>query len=178
VDDLVGEARSFATRVHKGQIRRNKAQEPFIVHAKEVASLVEESGGSNEEIAAAWLHDSVEDTPTSLEDIIKYFGLSVGAIVSGLTDPLEFNGLHLSVRKKRQAERIRSMSDSIKLIKIADQTSNTRAVAVDPPVKWNKQKCLDYIEGARLIVNECQGISEFLSFQFHKAYTDAFKAHS
>jgi len=178
VRDIVRKARSFATRVHKGQIRWNRAKEPFIVHPREVASLVEDSGGSDEEIVAAWLHDSVEDTYATLADIIKYFGVTVGAIVDGLTDPVEFNSLLLPTRKRRQAERIRFMEHSIKLVKIADQTSNLRTLAVDPPVRWNRQKCLDYIEGARIIVAECRDVNEFLSSRFNEAYIDAFKAHN
>lgn len=132
---------------------------------------------SDEEIAAAFLHDSVEDTPTTLSEIVELFGAVVGDIVDGLTDPSEFDTLPTLIRKRRQALRIQSKSDSVKRVKIADQTSNLRSVAVDPPVKWNKQKCLDYIEGARLIVMECRGASGFLEIQFDEAYQAAIEAH-
>ena len=172
---LVEDARFFAAQAHDGQVRENKARQPYMVHPEEVAQLVIESGGSDEEIAAAFLHDSVEDTPTTFADIIERFGATVGAIVEGLTDPPEFNGLPVLMRKTRQAERIRHKSNSVKRVKIADQTSNVRAIAVDPPVKWKRQKCVDYVEGARRIAAECRGVSEFLDFQFDEAYQTAIR---
>src|ERR1035437_3050677 len=95
-----------------------------VVHLQEVADLVWASGGSDTEIAAAWLHDSVEDTGTTLLDIKREFGEEVELIVEGLTDLDEFEDLPLAERKKKQAERVKFESDSVKRVKIADQTSN------------------------------------------------------
>ena len=145
VDDLIKRAQDFAIQVHAGQVRPNKAQDPFMTHPQETALLVEKSGGSDEEIAAAWLHDSVEDTPATVEEITKLFGDLVGVIVDGMTDPLYLDGLPTFERKSQQAERVQSKNDSVKRVKLADQTSNIRSVAVDPPVGWDKLKCIDYI---------------------------------
>jgi len=141
------------------------------------ASLVVASGGSEEEIAAAWLHDVVEDTSRSLEDIRDNFGEEVASIVHGLTDPPEFNGMHTFERKAAQARRVSDESDSVKRVKIADQISNVRSVAVDPPVKWDSKKCLDYANGAELVVWECKDASGRLFGLFCRAHTDAVKAH-
>ncbi|MDP3735173.1 MAG: HD domain-containing protein [bacterium] len=177
-EQLVAEAEAFARTVHANQVRPNRVREPVTSHLREVAELVQRSGGTDEEIAAAWLHDSVEDTPTTLDEIIVEFGIEVGTAVGGMTDPPEFEGFPTLERKTRQAERVRHKNRSIKRVKIADQTSNLRSVAVDPPIAWGKQKCLDYIEGARRIAVVCYGVSTYLDFEFLKAYHRALQAHS
>lgn len=177
-EGLVERARSFAERVHVGQIRKNKAQEPFINHPHEAAELVWQSGGSEAEIAGAWLHDSVEDTPTTLAEIVACFGEEVGAIVDGMTDPPDFEGLPMLERKSRQALRVISKSASVKRVKLADQISNVRSVAVDPPLKWDRQKCVDYIEGARRVAQQCWGVSEFLDQAFKAAHQNATQVYS
>lgn len=177
-DNRIERARSFAVRVHSGQVRTNKAQEPYETHLEEVAELVRQSDGSEAEIAGAWLHDSVEDTSTTLAEVIEHFGEEIGVIVDGMTDPPDFSGTPTLHRKTRQAERINSKNASVKRVKLADQISNIRSVAVDPPVKWTTQKCTDYIEGARRIAEQCRGISEFLDREFQRAYQKATQAYS
>ncbi len=177
MSELVERARVFAEKAHKGQTRLNKDKLPLVTHLEEVVSLVRESGGSDEELAAAWLHDVVEDTPVLLTEVAKNFGDKVANIVFGLTDPPHFSGLHTLERKTAQAERMRYLSDSVKRVKIADQTSNVRSVAIDPPVKWDTQRCLDYVEGARKIVFECEDVDEFLFGKFCEAYWTAIKVY-
>lgn len=174
---LVNSARDFALEAHKGLIRPNKAQEPYSTHLEEVAGLVEQSGGSEEEVAAAWLHDTVEDTGTTLDTIRERFGDLVATIVDGLTDKPDLTGMPTLERKRLQAERVREKSHSVKRVKIADQTSNLRSVAVDPPVKWDEQKCKDYIAGAKLIVDECKGVSPYLDAEFQAAYEKSSAVH-
>jgi guanosine-3',5'-bis(diphosphate) 3'-pyrophosphohydrolase len=176
--DIVEQAREFAIKAHAGLVRPNKAREPYHVHCKEVADLVTASGGSPEEIAAAWLHDTVEDTSTTFADIENQFGVNVAAIVEGLTDPPDIGKFATLDRKRFQADRVRNESDSIKRVKLADQTSNVRSVAVDPPTKWTEQKCIDYVTGAGFIAHECHGISTYLDVEFDKAYVAALRAHS
>ena len=177
MSELVERAKAFAEKVHEGQTRFNKDKTPLVAHLEEVVSLVKESGGNNDELAAAWLHDVIEDTPVLITEVAKNFGDKVASIVFGLTDPPEFSRFQTLERKIAQAERVRSLSDSVKRVKIADQTSNVRSVAIDPPVQWDTQKCIDYVEVARKIVFECQDVSEFLFEKFCLAYWAAIKAH-
>lgn len=171
--ELIAAARAFAIERHEGTFRQNKAREPYAVHVVEVALLVEESGGSAEEIAAGFLHDTVEDTKTTILEIRLRFGDKVADIVDGLTDPTGFYGMPTLERKTLQAERVRGKSASVRRCKKADGTSNMRSCAVDPPIKWNRQKCLDYAEGARLVAVECDGISAYLDEEFRKAHAGA-----
>lgn len=174
---LIEEAKAFALAAHGGIFRPNKAHEPYSVHLEETAKLVENSGGSEEEIATAWLHDCLEDTSVSIKEIYERFGLKVGLNVEEVTDQIWPADISTFRRKQIQAERIRRESVSAKRVKLADQTSNVGSVAVDPPVDWTYEKCRDYVEGAKLIAIECQGISSWLDDRFMEAYSRAKNAH-
>jgi len=172
---LVKRAEEFARKKHAGQFREHKAHQPFIIHPEEVRVLVRDSGGKEEEEAASWVHDTVEDTPTTLDEIEKELGLKVREIVDGLTDPPEFKGLPLLVRKARQAERVRSKSPSIKRVKLADQIVNMLSLIDNTPVTWTKKKCCDYAQGARLVAIACKGVDDFLDAQAELAYIEVMK---
>lgn len=171
--ELIAAARAFAIERHEGKFRLNRAREPYSVHVIEVGELVARSGGTAEEIAAGFLHDTLEDTETTLLEIRMRFGDTVAEIVDGLTDPKGFYGMPTLARKTLQAARVRDESDSVKRGKQADGTSNMRSCAVDPPAEWNGQKCRDYVEGARLVSVECAGVSAFLDEEFRKAHAGA-----
>ena len=78
--------------------------------------------------------------------------------------------MNLSVRKQKQAERIKFAHQDTKLVKIADQISNIYSVLKDPPVDWDKEKCLEYILGAKKIVDACSGCNTYLEENFLKIY--------
>lgn len=166
---LIQEAESFAREVHKGQTRNNTARTPLIDHIADVVRMLEAAECSEIEIAAGWLHDAVEDTDTTLDQIAGLFGPEIGAIVDGLTDPPEFAHLHQGERKWRQALRILKKSWSVKRVKIADQTSNILSLA-DPPLHWSPQTAYDYLEGAAKIVDACYGANLKLELEFCEAF--------
>ena len=84
---LIEKARQFATQAHRRiDHRRKYSKQPYEVHLKSVAELVSGVTDDAEMIAAAWLHDTVEDTTATLEDIAREFGAEVAALVSDLTD--------------------------------------------------------------------------------------------
>ncbi len=163
-------AKAFVLKKHKHLFRPNKAKQPVIEHLEEVAVLVQRAGGSDNLIAAAWLHDTVEDTETSLDFVRDMFGIDIAEIVDGLTDPPEFAPMPLQERKKRQAERLQTKSNDIKLVKLCDQISNVKSVLIDPPLDWSPEKCLVYVGGARKIADICRGISKDLDDMFDGLY--------
>lgn len=169
------EARRFAREAHKEIIINTVSGDvrPHAEHLQEVADLVWASGGSEIEIAAAWLHDSVEDTSTTLEDIEKHFGKEVVEIVHGLTDGKELEGLSNAERKPKQAERVKNENESVRRIKIADQISNTRFVTTDPKPHWGFDSNKNYVIGAKLIADACAGVSPLLDEMFDKEYKKA-----
>ena len=86
--DLINRAERFARVRHEGQFRKGKAQEPYTIHLEEVATLVERWSGSERAIAAAWLHDTVEDCPpTSVAELEALFGKEIAGIVHAIPFP-------------------------------------------------------------------------------------------
>lgn len=167
---LINKAKEFATKAHEGQFRKGEAREPYTVHLAEVAKLVEDSGGGETEVVAAWLHDTIEDTAYGFDDVQREFGEDVAHLVQGLTDAAELADLPTLERKKMQARRVAREGDSIKRIKLSDQISNLRSLAISPPIEWDTPKSISCIEGARLIAAECRGVSPFLNEAFGQAY--------
>lgn len=168
--DLVKRAADFARQWHGGQRRPNKSQEPKIDHIAEVAQLVTDAGGRDVEIAAAWLHDVVEDTAVTLVDVRETFGADVAVLVDGLTDPPDFAALPLAQRKALQVQRLQKKPNGVKRVKIADQTSNVKSVLEDPPLDWDARKSLTYIVGAKQLADVCAGLSPYLDACFANYY--------
>ena len=86
MNDLLKRAGSFARIRHMGQFRTGKAQEPYIIHLEEVSELVSSRNGTGNALAAAWLHDPVEDLLTSFAEIQNEFDVDIANIVRELTD--------------------------------------------------------------------------------------------
>lgn len=172
---LITTARLLAFEAHKGILMQNEDGDvrPQTVHLQEVADLVWASGGSDEEIAAAWLHDSLEDTSLTHEEIVMHCGETVASIVHGLTDYDEWTGLPVLERKSLQAARIQGESESVRRVKLCDQTSNVRAVALSRPLSMTPEECAGYVEGARRITEYCRGINPLLDGLFDAAYQKA-----
>jgi (p)ppGpp synthase/HD superfamily hydrolase len=131
--EKIEESKELATLRHLGQFRPSRSREPKINHIEEVARLVAKSGGSQEEVIAAWLHDIVEDTDTTIPEIQELFGNDIAELVDSLTDPPAFSALPLDLRKFQQAQRLLLKDDRVKRIKLSDQISNVRSVINDPP---------------------------------------------
>lgn len=127
--NFLGTAREFAEAAHASIDQRRKyTGEPYIAHPAAVVELVRSVPHTDEMIAAAWLHDTVEDTPVTLADVEREFGAEVAALVEQLTDvsrPEDGN------RKKRKAidrEHTAKASVQAKTIKLADLIDNTRSI--------------------------------------------------
>lgn len=168
--DLIATARGMAEKAHAGMVRPNSRRSPYSEHYEEVAALVAAHGGSAEEVAAALLHDAVEDTGMALDEIAARLNARVAELVDGMTDPPHFSRMPTAQRKAMQAERVRAKDDGVKRIKVADQTSNARACAVDPPVRWDDARCLAYVNGAKLIVDACRDACPEMAALFDEAH--------
>jgi (p)ppGpp synthase/HD superfamily hydrolase len=173
--DLVQKAKEFATKAHGAQMRYNGLL--YITNPEEVANLVQASGGSDLEIAAGWLHDTVEDTPVTFNDIEREFGEQIVELVRGLTDLPEWENLTMPNRKAKQAERIKSENQSIRRVKLADQISNVRLCGIEGIEKVFHDK-EEYTLAAKKIADECRNISEFLDAEFHEAFQKVFANQS
>ncbi|MBV8211894.1 MAG: HD domain-containing protein [Verrucomicrobia bacterium] len=141
---LIQKARRFAKLAHglvlnaEGHLgqRRKGTNEPYTKHLSEVAKLVAENGGDEAQVAAAWLHDVVEDTPIPLSHILAVFGPDVAKLVQELTDKFtkhNYPGLNRRQRKAKELERLSNISDRAKTIKYADFLSNLESVSALGP---------------------------------------------
>jgi len=127
---MVVEAKMFATAAHAaiGQ-KRKYSGDDYIIHPQRVAAIVEKHGGTDEMIAAAWLHDTVEDTDVTPELITEMFGDDVASIVEGLTDvSLPSDG---NRAKRKSIDRMHSASASTEaqFVKCADIIDNSWDIA-------------------------------------------------
>jgi GTP pyrophosphokinase len=135
---LICRAFNFAHQLHEGQHR--KSGEPYICHPVAVAGLLRDLGGSSAMIAAGFLHDVVEDTPITPEEIEQQFGAEVKQLVEGVTKLSKFSE-NFSSKTERQAENFRrmflAMAQDIRVIvvKLADRLHNMRTLEHLPDEK-------------------------------------------
>jgi hypothetical protein len=126
---LVHRAREFATQAHRRIDQRRKySKQAYEVHLKAVADLVASATDDQEMIAAAWLHDTVEDTPATLGDIEREFGSGVAQLVADLTDVSRPGDGNRSVRKAIDRAHTAQASVRAKTVKLADLTDNCRDI--------------------------------------------------
>lgn len=128
-------AKLFAIGAHgaSNQLRKYTG-EPYWVHLEEVASLVKEHGGSEDAIAAAWLHDVREDTAITHATIQQLFGAHVARLVDGVTDISKPEDGTRAVRKRLDREHLARQCSTCKTIKLCDVISNTRTILDRDPV--------------------------------------------
>lgn len=139
-------AKTFATKAHEGQIRKYTA-EPYINHPVAVAKIVADVGSDNSMIAAALLHDVVEDTDTTIQDIIKHFGINIASMVSDLTDVSKSSDGNRKARKEIDREHTRMASPSAKTIKLADMIDNMAST-----IKYDPEFAKVYIAEKKLLL--------------------------
>jgi (p)ppGpp synthase/HD superfamily hydrolase len=165
---LVTRAADFAARAHIAQQRKGLAGEPCVNHLTEVAALLAEAtrGEDAELIAAAYLHDTLEDTSVRYEDLAQHFGDGIAQLVAEVTDD---KSLPKSERKRLQIETMRKKSARARLLKIADKTSNLRALVSSPPAGWSKARLLEYIDWAEAVIGQARGTNDFLDRAFAAA---------
>ena len=161
-------AAETAARWHSEQRRKGAAQEPYINHLLEVARLVGEATGGDDPalVIAALLHDAVEDCDVAPEEISALFGADVAALVMAVTDD---KSLPKQVRKQLQIDKAAGKSARAKLLKLADKTSNLRAMAASPPANWPTARRLEYVAWARAVVTGVRGTHAGLEAQFDAA---------
>jgi (p)ppGpp synthase/HD superfamily hydrolase len=165
-------AADAAARWHVHQRRKGSAREPYINHLLEVAGLVAEAthGQDPDVVIAALLHDAIEDQEVPSELIASEFGAEVAALVEEVTDD---KSLDKDERKRLQIEHASKKSAAAKIIKLADKTSNLRAIAFSPSPEWSVKRRLDYICWAKEVVGDLRGACPWLEEQFDRAVNDA-----
>ena len=162
------EAASFAARKHTGQKRKGENEEPYINHPLEVANLLVSVGGVDDVdvLAAGLLHDTIEDTGTTREDIEANFGARTADIVVELTDD---KSLPKAERKRLQIEHAPHLSTGAKMVKLADKISNITDITNSPPAGWSVERRREYIDWGEAVVTGLRGVNAGLESSFDEA---------
>jgi len=172
----LAKAYHFAAAKHVAQRRKGAAAEPYVNHLTEVADLVAEAtaGADVDLVLAAVLHDTVEDTETSLAELERCFGDRVAALVAEVTDD---KSLPKAERKRLQIEHATHATPGAQIVKLADKTSNLRALLSSPPADWPAERKAEYVAWARRVVAGCRGANPWLEARFDAA-ADALDAEA
>jgi guanosine-3',5'-bis(diphosphate) 3'-pyrophosphohydrolase len=162
---LLLKAARFSAEKHRSQRRKGGDALPYINHPIEVAYLLANVGGITDlkTLVAAVLHDTVEDTGATFEELEALFGQEVRALVAELTDDKK---LPKAERKRLQIEHASRMSAGAKAIKIADKICNVRDVAHNPPAGWSVEARRQYLQWAQKVVAGCRGSNSGLEQRF------------
>ncbi|MBR96770.1 MAG: hypothetical protein CMA81_08195 [Euryarchaeota archaeon] len=129
---LINKAKMLAGKAHEGQFRKYSGM-PYIVHPIEVATIIQTVEHSDEMIAAALLHDVVEDTEYSFEDIAKEVSPEVAKLVEGLTDVSKPQDGNRKVRKALDKDHLAKQNAEVQTIKLADVISNSQDIKANDP---------------------------------------------
>ncbi len=167
---LILRAADFAARKHRDQRRKEEQASPYINHPIEVARVLAEAGGVTdaEVLAAALLHDTIEDTETTEQELVEHFGVRVSAIVAEVSDDKHQEKL---IRKQAQVEHAPHLSEGAALVKLADKTVNVRDIAGKPPRGWSLQRRREYLDWAEHVVSGLPPVSAALRRTFDAALT-------
>jgi guanosine-3',5'-bis(diphosphate) 3'-pyrophosphohydrolase len=166
---LLLKALAFAAGKHRDQRRKDAQASPYINHPIALADVLVNEGGVTdvEVLCAALLHDTLEDTATTHQELLDAFGARVARIVAEVTDD---QALPKAERKRLQVEHAPRLSDEAKLVKLADKICNLRDVTDHPPAKWDLARRREYFEWARRVVDRLRGVHPKLEAAFDAAY--------
>lgn len=169
---LVTCAADFAARKHCGQTRKGKGREPYINHLAEVATILADTTEEPNArlVAAGWLHDTVEDTDTTREELEEKFGRHVAGYVAEVTDD---KSLPKAERKRLQIINAPHKSAEARALKIADKISNLRSLMTSPPDDWERARLIDYVDWSEQVVNGCRGVNADLDRLFDSTVRQA-----
>ena len=172
---LLVRAIEFAARKHRMQRRKDVEASPYINHPIALMSVLCVDAGIDDVnvLAAAALHDTVEDTETTFAELKQEFGAKIAGFVSELTDDKTFPKAE---RKRLQIEHAHTMSAEAGLVKFADKICNIRDVGNNPPAGWNESRRREYFEWAKTVVDGLQHPNRKLRKLFDEAFEQGLAA--
>jgi len=163
------EALAFAAHKHRDQRRKDAAASPYINHPIALANVLVREGAVSEPevVAAALLHDTLEDTQTSPGELRTAFGERVARVVEEVTDD---KSLPKAERKRLQIEHAAAISRAAKLVKLADKICNLRDMADHPPASWDLVRRREYFDWAKAVIDRLRGVHPGLEAAFDAGY--------
>ena len=168
-DNRIVEAAHFAAIKHKSQRRKDVDKTPYINHPLALANVlaVECDIDDVEVICGALLHDTIEDTDTSEDELVQAFGETIAQIVVEVTDDKSLPKLE---RKEAQVSHSPHISHRAKLVKLADKICNLRDVSSSPPIGWSVERRQEYFDWAARVVNGLRGAHPGLESLFDDVF--------
>jgi guanosine-3',5'-bis(diphosphate) 3'-pyrophosphohydrolase len=162
----------FAAEKHRNQRRKDRDASPYINHPIAVAAVLALEAGVTDEatLLAALLHDTIEDTETTAEELEQAFGAEVAGLVRELSDD---KSLPKQTRKQLQVERAATASPKAKRLKIADKICNIRDVMGNLPANWSLDRRREYLTWAERVVEGCRGTDATLEALFDQVLREA-----
>jgi guanosine-3',5'-bis(diphosphate) 3'-pyrophosphohydrolase len=169
-EGLILSAVRFAANKHRNQRRKDAEASPYINHPIELAHVLANEGGINDPVVlcAALLHDTIEDTETTAEELTEAFGLEITNVVLDVTDDKSIKDK--AKRKQLQIEHAPHISPKAKLVKLADKICNLRDIASTPPADWTQQRKAEYFDWAKKVVEGVRGTHPRLEGIFDETY--------
>lgn len=166
---LFARALDFAARKHVHQRRKGELAEPYINHLAEVARLLAAATQGRDAVVtvAGMLHDTLEDTATTYDELAAEFGNEIAALVREVSDDTTKTRAE---RKRLQILHAEKSSKRAKMIKLADKTSNLHSIVNSPPHGWDLARKKEYFDWARRVVEGCRGVSPYLEEEFDRAW--------
>jgi len=166
------DALRFSARKHRDQRRKDREASPYINHAIEVAEVLAVAGGVTDvtTLVAAVLHDTLEDTDTTPQELEQKFGREVRLLVEEMTDDKK---LPKETRKQLQIEHAAAASHRAKLIKLADKICNVRDISHAPPAGWTLPRRIEYLDWTQKVVDRCRGASADLERKYDKVLAES-----
>ena len=166
---LIIGALNFAAHEHRDQVRKGVHPTPYIHHPIALAHILTVEGGVLDPvvIAAALLHDTIEDCEVLPTHLAQLFGQEVADVVSEVTDD---KSLPKARRKELQVEHAPHASPRAKLVKLADKIANVRDIGQCPPADWSEERRYEYAHWAKRVVDGLRGTHPVLEAAFDDAY--------
>ncbi len=166
---LVLRAAQFAAHKHKDQRRKDAKATPYINHPIGLAEVLHTDGRIRDPvvIAAALLHDTIEDTETTYDELRGRFGDEVADTVVELTDT-KFLGEE--ARKRLQIAKAGRASERARQVKLADKICNLRDILASPPAGWSLARQQKYFDWAKEVVDQARGVNPKLDRMFDRLY--------
>lgn len=166
---LLLDAIAFSAEKHRNQRRKDAEASPYINHPIALARVLSVEAGVNDvkTLAAAVLHDTLEDTQTTYAELEERFGKKIAALVAEVTDD---KSLPKAERKRLQIAHASRLSARARLVKLADKICNLRDIESSPPANWPLKRRQDYADWAKSVIDGLRGTHPRLEELFDEAY--------
>jgi guanosine-3',5'-bis(diphosphate) 3'-pyrophosphohydrolase len=168
------DALQFSAEKHRGQ-KRKDGDTAYINHPIAVAHILKHIGGVVDPVVlcGAILHDTLEDTQTSQDELIERFGKEIADIVWEVSDDLNIKAdkSRDAERKQLEIDHAQTLSHQAKLVKIADKIANLRDILNNPPADWPIERKLGYFDWAKQVIDGVRGTNSRLETEFDGLYS-------